>query len=256
MLYFNRQRSDSDEFCNIGSSEIDDFYYQNLAFEQSDPLASRLTKILDRITYFLRDQRRSKILGHEAIHLVLLVDSLLDDYTPSWELNLATAFDRFREESALAKLTSDDLNPSEYWLRYGVLTRASSDRADTIRRRHEFFTSKMRDWLGLVPLDPRRTYGQLERELIYFRDRKRCAVCGEPVVWGELEIHHIEEHAKGGLTSLENGVVVHPDHHPKGQAAIEFANARRAGREALKSQAEGVVAAAQSDVEDDDDQDP
>ena len=72
--------------------------------------------------------------------------------------------------------------------------------------------------------DQTRAFGAVEREIIYYRDKKTCAVCGTEVPWSDLEIHHVEEHAKGGLTALENGVVVHRDHHPKGgQAAIDFA---------------------------------
>jgi hypothetical protein len=70
----------------------------------------------------LRDQKRSKVIGHEAIHLVLLVDTLMDDYSCTWEGNFAAAFDSFRHEFALGKKTQDDPNPSEYWLLYGVLT--------------------------------------------------------------------------------------------------------------------------------------
>ncbi|MCC6837234.1 MAG: HNH endonuclease [Bacteroidia bacterium] len=37
-----------------------------------------------------------------------------------------------------------------------------------------------------------------------------------------MEIHHITEHQNGGQTTLENGVPVHPECHPKGQKAIDF----------------------------------
>ena len=70
--------------------------------------------------------------------------------------------------------------------------------------------------------DPQRLFGALEREIIYYRDRKQCAVCGAEVVWPEVEIHHIEEHTRGGSTALENGVLVHRHCHPKGSSAIEF----------------------------------
>ena len=40
---------------------------------------------------------------------------------------------------------------------------------------------------------------------------------------GRLEYHHVEEHAKGVRTVLENGVLVHAECHPKGPAAVESA---------------------------------
>ena len=38
-----------------------------------------------------------------------------------------------------------------------------------------------------------------------------------------VSIHHVEEHGKGGRTTLENGAPVHKDCHPKGSKAAEFA---------------------------------
>jgi len=45
-------------------------------------------------------------IGHEAISLVLLVDSLWDDYTKSWDDKLAVAFDAF--QAHVAHATSSD----------------------------------------------------------------------------------------------------------------------------------------------------
>lgn len=155
--------------------------------------------------------------------MILLVDTLLDDYTRSWESRFASGFDHFREQFTQAKLSRHDMNPSDYWLRYGVWTRVNSDRGEAIRLRHEFFATKMRETLQPQSKDPQRAFGRLERELLYYRDRKRCAVCDAEVVWPEAEIHHIEQHAQGGRTVLENGALVHRHCHPKGSAADEFA---------------------------------
>lgn len=223
MLYFTRRNGGVNVFCDINAASIDDFYYENLGFDSASPDARRLFDILDKVTQLLRDQKRPKILGHEAIHLVLLVDTLYDDYTRSWETNFAAAFDHFREEFAKGKRTLHDQNPSEYWLRYGIHTRVNSDRGEVIQRRHEFFSAKMHEFLKPQLKDPQRLFGTLERELIYYRDGKRCAVCGADVVWSEIDIHHVEEHTKGGPTIIENGALVHRHCHPKGPSAIEFA---------------------------------
>jgi hypothetical protein len=223
ILYFTRRADGRDAFCDIKAAAIDDFYYENLGFDADTRDARRLFEILDKITLLLGDQKRPKIVGHEAIHLVLLVDTLFDDYTRSWETNFAPAFDHFRQRFAEGKRTQSDPKPSEYWLRYGIHTRVSSDRGEVIRRRHEFFSEKMYEILKPQLKDPQRLFGTLERELIYYRDKKLCAVCEGEVVWSEAEIHHIEEHAKGGHTILDNGVLVHRHCHPKGAAATEFA---------------------------------
>ncbi len=223
MLYLTRRTSNTGPFCDINADAIDNFYYENLGFNSDSADAQRLFKILDKVTQLLSDQKRSKVVGHEAIHLILLVDTLLDDYTRSWESHFAEAFDTFRVGFIDGKRTKNDARPSEYWLRYGVHTRANSDRGDAIQRRHEFFCTQMRDILKPQMRDPQRQFGALERELIYYRDKKQCALGDGEVVWPEADIHHIEEHAKGGPTTLANGVLVHRHCHPKGADATKFA---------------------------------
>jgi len=182
----------------------------------------RLINILDKITTLLSDLKRPKIIGHEAIHLVLFVDSLLDEYTRTWEAKFAEAFDKFREGLARAKQQRLDAAPNEYWHRYGEHTRVSSDRAESVQRRHEFFSLKMSEMLQLQMKDSQRLFGPIERELIYYRDKKKCGFCGGDVVWEEAEFHHITQHYQGGQTIIDNGVLVHSRCHPKGTAADEF----------------------------------
>lgn len=233
MLYLTRQEGAG--FCDIGAEAIDNFYYENLDFDLSASGPSRLSAVLDKVVALLQDQKRSKIIGHEAIHLILLVDTLMDDYSPSWEGRFAKAFDKFREEFAKGKTTSGDPNPSEYWLRYGVFTRVNSDRGESIRRRHEFFVAKMLEFLQPQLKDPKRLFGAIERELIYYRDKKRCGICRGEVGWSEAEFHHVQQHHAGGMTITDNGVLVHQQCHPKGSKADEFAKAWPERLEKLKS---------------------
>lgn len=73
-------------------------------------------------------------------------------------------------------------------------------------------------WEVLKPImkDPTRVFGLLDRELIYYRDKKRCAVCNGEMIWSDVEIHHVAMHSKGGKTILPNGAPVHKQRHPKG----------------------------------------
>lgn len=251
MLFLKRRETGA--YTDINAQAIDDFYYEHLAFDAESTPARRLISILDELTHLFRDGKRPKIIGHEAIHLVLLIDTLLDDYTRSWEPRLPAAFDTFRQSLLKAKANQRSGNPDDYWLRYGVGTRVNSDRGDTIQRRHEFFAAKMWEILKPQLKDPQRLFGPLERELIYYRDRKRCAVCEAEVLWDQAEIHHIEQHSNGGPTSLSNGVLVHGHCHPMGVAAERFAETFRARQVRvpadLPSTAE--IAAAQEDVEED-----
>lgn len=224
MLFLSRRQSGANAFVDINKEAIDDFYYAYLDFDTQSPDAKRFVDILDKLEQLLGGQKRPRLKGHDAIHLVLLLDSLWDDYTRSWESTLPGALDSFRHELVLGKNTRDKLQPSEYWTQYGQWTTLRTDRANSIARRHAFYVEKMLALLGpLQKKDPKRLYGELERELIYYRDRKRCAVCNAEVVWSESEIHHVEGHAAGGPTTVKNGVLVHGACHPKGSAAVAFA---------------------------------
>jgi hypothetical protein len=225
MLFMSHRDSGGEKLCDIDGTSIDNFYYQHLDFDHQSVEAKRLKEILDILNQALLDGKRPRVMRHEAIHLMLLVDSLLDDYTRGWTNKLASAFDTFRHKAALGKKTKHDTPPSEYWVRYGQHTGISAAKGDTVLRRHKFFAEKMYRWLKPKTKDPTRAFAALERELIYYRDEKECQVCGAEVAWSDHEVHHVEEHAKGGVTELDNGALVHKHCHPRGNKEVaDFAD--------------------------------
>ena len=228
ILFLERRSNGRLHFTDINARAIDDYYYANLDFDSDSADCGRLRSILDKLNSLLGTRNRPKLRAHDAIHLVLFLDSLWDEYTRSWESTLPMAQDKFSKALASAAAASRAGEPDEFWLSYGVWTRSNSDRGDNIRRRHQFYTRQMVEFLGnLAPKDTKRAFGPLEREIIYWRDGKSCRVCSAEVLWSEAEIHHIEEHSRGGETAPKNGALVHKHCHPKGEAARGFAQALR-----------------------------
>jgi hypothetical protein len=223
LLFFVRRSRGGDAFTDINSRAIDTLYYTELDFDANRPEVKRFISILDWLEAAFAGAKRPKMRAHEAMHLVLLVDSLWEDYDRGWQDKLVDAHDEFAENLVRAARTKDHQNPDEYWTQYGQWTRVNSDRADRIRHRHMFYVDKMMLAMGPLRLrDPKRSFGPLERELIYYRDKKRCAVCNAVVPWDDAEIHHVDPHANGGPTTVSNGVLVHQLCHPRGAAAAEF----------------------------------
>jgi hypothetical protein len=220
MLYLTR--TEFGKLCDTKKDEIDSFYHKHLDFDLGSPEAKRFSQILDILNQTFGDGKRKKVIGHEAIGLALLVDSMLDDYTRGWVDKLAEAFDAFKLRVAEGTKNRYDNPSNEYWARYGQWTRSNSDRAETIERRHVFFVEKMLHLMKPKPKDPQRAFGQLEREIIYFRDGKRCQRpdCNGEVPWFEAEIHHVEQHTDGGETKMSNGALVHKACHPKSQRDV------------------------------------
>ena len=224
ILFLERHDKGKHHFTDINAKAIDDYYYTHLDFDASTSTCQRLIDILSKLNDLLGEGNRPKLRAHDAIHLVLFIDSIWDDYTRSWESTLPAAQDKFSEALAHAAKTRSDPKPEEAWLRYGVWTRTNSDRGDSIRHRHYFYSQRMAMYIGnLTPKDSKRAFGSLEREIIYWRDGKKCGMCGSEVLWAEAEFHHIKEHSQGGRTELENGKLVHKHCHPKAGAAEEFA---------------------------------
>ncbi len=216
MLFF--EEATKGNWMEIGTQPVDDYYYRNLGFDINSPQVARFSKTLDLAVELFEGYKGPKLKVHEAIHIILLLDSLVDDYTKNWQDNFISAFDLFRENLA----NDNKSKTGDFWFKYGALTSTASTNANTIQKRHKFFCEKMFETLNPIRKDTVRIYGQLEREIIYYRDNKKCGVCNSDIKWNDLEIHHLDEHQNGGQTTLENGVSVHKECHPKGQAAIIF----------------------------------
>lgn len=230
ILYLAR-RASAETYSDINSAAIDDFYYSNLDFEADTPEAKRFVAILDKLADIIRPGKHGRLKGHDAIHLVLLVDTLWDDYVRSWEASLPKALDEFLANLAKAKLGKDNAVQDPYWQYYGQWTRVNSDRGERIAHRHKFYVEKMFEFMQpLTPKDPTRLYGELERTILFYRQQKQCAVCEVDVDWREAEVHHVKEHSKGGATDLDNGALVHKKCHPKSEAATQALAAKLARR--------------------------
>lgn len=227
VLLFGRRKNGLDYFSHARRREIDEFYDTQLDFDSSSVDCQRLRNILDKLVGLLGQWKGKKMQRHNAIHLVLFVDSILDDYTPSWEAALKDAQEQFMELQTQANLAHKKREQNDTWDYYGQFARTNADSRESIEQRHIYYTGRMVEFLGdnLVPKDPKRLFNDLERQVIFWRDKGKCRVqqCGAEVKWKDVQIHHIIEHQDGGKTVIENGVLVHKGCHPQGEAAKEFA---------------------------------
>ena len=224
MLFLERRREGPEHFVDIGTQAIDNYYYEELDFDLNSTDAKRLESILDKLNQLLGSGTSPKLGIQDGIHLVLLLDSLWDDYTRSWESTFSQAQEKFSASLAEAKRLFREGQDSPAWSQYGALTQAN---ASIIQRRHRYYSEQMHALLGdLTPKDPNRTYGSLEREIIFWRANKKCRVCDAEVTWGEVEIHHVTPHSEGGKTDFENGVLVHKHCHPKTAEAVAALRAK------------------------------
>lgn len=221
MLFLERRQHGPDHFVDINAQALNEFYYSNIDFDRHADHPQRLIEILDRLVWLLKGGKHPKLKIHDAIHLVLLVDALWDDYVRSWEKLLPQALDSFLSSLAKAKNSKDSPTPDEFWSQYGQWTRVNSDRGDRIGHRHRFYMTKMLGYLAPLELkDRKRIFGEVEREILFFSQKKSCALCGSSLKWGDFEAHHVTQHSQGGKTVLENGALLHKECHPKSEEAV------------------------------------
>lgn len=221
MLSLLVARRDTKQYRGIARRRIDQFYYDHLSITDDDPHVRRFRKILNTLAGSLSGRFTFRLVAHEAIALMLLVDEWLDDSVPGWKPKLADAFLEFRDTFAVArkkKREGDATDP--YWLSYGVHTQTASDQGETIRLRYEFFREKMTESVAPESKDPQRTADPVMKDTVFRRQDGKCAVCAGQLRPGRLELHHIDLHSKGGKTIPENLAAVHPHCHPKSEKEL------------------------------------
>ena len=228
MLYWTIQKES--RFCDIKSSNIDEFYHSQVDFDENSKDAKNFLAICNRL--YEAFQGKPKLVGHYLIHLFLLVNNLSKEYARGWEHQLAIKWQEFesrRKQAAEDVKNNRENELNRYYYRYGQLTQTRSDNASTIRQRHAFFVEEMLNLLAPRKLDAKRAFSDLERQAVFFRDMEICQWCrmngaSRRVSWDECEIHHVVPYAQGGETEIHNAALVHRECHPKSSEDVRKFN--------------------------------
>lgn len=89
---------------------------------------------------------------------------------------------------------------------------------------HSTFSERFRILLGLflnessnIQLkDQKRSFDVGQKlAIFYYKNTQICQYCNKEVVWDEADFHHIKFHSKGGLTTVDNGQLMHITCHRK-----------------------------------------
>ena len=199
-----------------GREKIDEYYDTMQDFDAFSGDCQRLLAIIQKLESLLANWNGPKFAGHNAICLVLFVDSIFDDYTRAWEDSFESALKEFFKFYEEGRQANKDGQYHAAWQDYGQYAGSASDNADRIRRRQDCFSAFMTNTLEshLVPKDPKRSFTELEKRAIFWRESGNCQNCEGPVKWEEAVYHHIVPHKNGGKTVVTNGALVHADCHP------------------------------------------
>ena len=206
------------KFVDIKSSNLDDFYQYQVGFDQGSPEATRFRKVCDTLNDSF--QGKPRLVGHYIVHLILLIDSLLDEYVEeTWAPKIVKSWQEFenrlREATNANKQRGITSDYQEYYTEYGQWTTATSDNANSIRRRHAFFAKEMTHLMQPERSSPGPSFTELERKLVFFRDHELCQFCkmknydDHRVSWDECAIHDVTPYDDDQTQRTENGALMH-----------------------------------------------
>ena len=223
VLYLERRKLGDGHISDGNKAKIWEYYDTQLNFDSQSSDCRRLLAIIEKLASLLAGWTGPKLVAHNAIALVLFLDSIWEDYTESWEGSFVDALKKFEalHTAGVAANKKREYHPT--WQAYGQYTMTHADSADSIKRRQDYFSSRMMEFLGdsLIPKDTQRLFNDLERRFIFWRDEEICQVCKFQVGYTESQAHHVIQHREGGKTVVENGALVHIGCHPKSEANVE-----------------------------------
>jgi 5-methylcytosine-specific restriction endonuclease McrA len=243
MLFIERRRSGSWKLPGINNQDLNDYYYDNLDFDEKSENSLQLIETLNLLENILVGKNLPKLRAHDAMHALMLVDELRQGYASGWQADFASALENFMMRLVRAKKSNETGEFDEYWMEYGQWTRTNSDKGDNILRRHRFYTSKMVRGMGkLKPIDNARFFGDLQRKILFFDQGKICTVCMKEINFDDMEIHHITPHSKRGQTTIQNGAIVHSYCHPKSDKDVAlFDEAWKSRKVFIDNKRKGII---------------
>ena len=215
ILLYNYRRDG--RFMEVKQSTIDDFYYEHLNWDENSRDALSLTKSFNDINSHLEGWLGPNLLKHEVIHSLFLWADLDGDYKSDWKTRYASCLAEFKRQLLEANKTRDLAQPDPMWTRYGSLTRASANRAQTLQRRHEYFRGWMMRELKPQPLAGSRVFPPDVKQQAWLGTEGVCAYSNQPelcqdtdrINFYEAEYHHIIPYSDGGSSTLENAAITH-----------------------------------------------
>ncbi len=219
LLVLDSYRSTCTVLTDINNQALDRLYYDHMELgSHLTETRERLETILDALYEQLVLWSGPKLQRHIVIHLVLMAHQVQSKFTNSWKDDLDKAVSAFVTENLASERTfKQEGKSTEFYSQYSAFTRSAAAKADTIRRRHSYFISWMRNHLKLVEKDPQRSFSALDREYLYLLQDGRCGyakdaeVCGDDsrMDFSDGHVHHVLPHSLGGKTELSNAVLIH-----------------------------------------------
>ena len=205
-------------FSDVGSVQLDEFYYDHISFNLDGELASFVRGMFNEVhECFKEETNPPKFPKHEIYHLMALLLALKEDYVPDWKERIVKTAHLFHQRVTEAVQLARSGESNELSLRYSRWTQGmGTGSARNFNLRHQYYLEWMLEHLKPTHKDPTRTFKPFLREMLWYKSNGVCAYSSEDFCTGpnempfsEAQVHHIYPQSKGGATCIENAALVH-----------------------------------------------
>ena len=200
---------------NIKDRDLNEMYETYKDFNASSPEAKSIYRVLDYLNRMF-PEKAPELKRYSTISLFILIMELIPNYDiKDRETDIAKWFIDFEANRAEDELKSPEEQDPRLVV-YHERVSHSSDSEDSLLYRHNFLKeSLLATVLNLPQKDPKRSFDEAQRQVIYRRDNGICKMCGAHCEWNNWEADHIIPWSCGGQTAIENGQVLCPSCNSK-----------------------------------------
>ncbi len=193
---------------NIKDKDLNDMYWNNKEFDENCEQAKTINKILNYMNEMFPN-KAPELSRYSVISLFLLLMDLMPNYDiRERENDLSKWFVDFEYRRNQDKMKEAEQQDPVLVL-YQRWISNSSDTSESLTYRHKVLKEDLLSSIRNLPLkDPKRTFDDAQRQVIYRRDNGICQICGKKCEWNDWEADHIIPWSKGGKTEIENGQVL------------------------------------------------
>lgn len=193
------------EICNVKDNDLNTMYDEQKEFNSKSSAAKQIKNVL-KYLHAMFPTKTPELNRYSVVSLFILISKLMENYViKGREKEIAEWFVDFE-----MRRVQDQAKPAETqdfgFITYHNKTTNSTDAFDSLYFRNKFLMEDLFLHVKkLCPKDPKRLFDDIQRRVIFRRDKGVCKKCGKKCNWDDYQADHIKPWSKGGKTIIENG---------------------------------------------------